>query len=899
MRYRRHVSRRFRPVLVLSICACVAPTHSLTGEPGDAAPSGRLGDNVVPVRYSLDLTIDPSRETFGGTTAISVEIREPTDTIWLHGKNLDVTVVRLTPDGQQPIDANYEQVLESGVARVSLPKEVEPGLGTLEFVYTAPFNTSTNALFRVERDGLDYAATQFQPIAARQVLPGFDEPAFKVPFDIALTTRPGHVAVTTTPQAAVEELDNGMRRHVFMPTRPMPTYLLAFAVGPYEVVDHVPLPANEIRKREIPLRAVVARGLDERTDYALENTEGLMTVLEQYFGSPYPYRKLDLIAMPESFGGAMENVGAITYDESFLIMNDDAPLDQRRAYTAVHAHELAHMWFGNLVTPEWWNDIWLNESFATWIMYKAADRYWPDGEFGRDTLKGALNAMNNDSLASARQIREPIERNEQIGSAFDTITYQKGGGVLAMLERYVGEEEFRNGIREHLARHVDGVADAEDFIASLTEGSDRVDIEAAFKSFVEQPGVPLLQVALRCDAGQPPALQVTQSRYAPSGSRIDPDGNRWHVPMCIRVGTAAGSDTSCTLITQRQQTFELDTSACPDWVHPNADGAGYFRFALDNAGWRGLLATAGQLDASEAIVLADSLDASFRSGRTSAQDYIAGMAALVDHPAWDVAGSATDHLEKILDVIPADQHARIYPALSSIVGPRFDALGERSTAGDELLYERLQRFLIVVARNEAMRAPLARQAAERIGLDGEPDPAAVPPGQLESVLSIGVQDIGEPFFDELLELAAASDDPVFRDAATGALARAEDPRLVGKLQEAVLDGSFRGVEPVQIVFRQMSRFATTDLTYDWLQENDDAVIGLVPESFRTNIVPAFGRAFCERRRVDDWQNFIERHADKLPGYERALAQAIESIELCAALRLSSASDLVAALEVYR
>jgi alanyl aminopeptidase len=223
-----------------------------------------------------------------------------------------------------------------------------------------------------------------------------------VPFDLVLVSRADDIAITTTPEASFETLGDGFVRHVFETTRPMPTYLLAFAVGPYDLVDYGKIPANRIRDRDVALRGITAKGLGERIKYALRNTDGLLSVLEEYFGTPYPYKKLDLIAVPEGFGGAMENIGAITYDEYLILMDDESPLSQRRTFTAVHAHELAHMWFGNLVTPAWWNDIWLNESFASWMMFKTADGYWPEGEFDRETLKRAINAMGGDSLASAR-----------------------------------------------------------------------------------------------------------------------------------------------------------------------------------------------------------------------------------------------------------------------------------------------------------------------------------------------------------------------------------------------------------------------------------------------------------------------------------------------------------------
>lgn len=860
----------------------------------DEAPTGRLGDAVAPTQYRLELAIDPSTDRFSGEAVIDITLNESHDAIWLHGRNLEVSEVFLIDKDAQRIDATYAERLESGVAQVSLAHPAPAGPARLHFRYSAPFNTAANALYRVESGGLPYAVTQFQPIAARQVFPGFDEPGFKVPFELSVTARKDDIVVTTTPEVSAVDLGDGHVRHVFRKTRPLPTYLLAFAVGPYDVADYGMLPANAVRQRELPLRGIAAKGRGDRLQYALKNTNGLLTALETYFGTPYPYDKLDLIAVPEGFGGAMENVGAITYDEYLLLMDANSPLDQRRAYTAVHAHEMGHMWFGNLVTPQWWNDLWLNESFATWIMNKASHRFWPEGEFDRDTLKGALGAMANDSLAAAREIREPIDHNDKIAGAFDGITYQKGGGVLAMLERFIGEREFQAGIRLHLARHQDGTATAEDFIASVAEGSDRAGIGAAFHSFIGQPGVPLVSATLDCKDSEHPRLNLRQARYAPLGSAIKPDASQWKIPFCASYTVDGARKSSCALASQMEQTVDLDAKACPTAVHPNADGAGYYRFTLDDAGWRGLIANVGALSPAEALVLADSLDAAFRAGKVSADLYVSGLTALADHAAWDVVAASSDYLESITRIIDETPLRSIEPALGRIVAARYAQLGDATDAGSSLLRQHLQRFLIVVARDPSMRKPLAEQAAKVLGLHGNPDPSAAPASEWETIFTVGVQDLGDPFFDLLLKQAVESEDPFFRQAAAGALARVEDPKLVRKLHAAVLADQFKGTEMIGVVFRQMSRPATTELTYAWLKQNDDQIIAMFPETFRSNVVPALGGAFCSRDRANEWQQFVKSHGARVPGYERALAQAVESIQLCAALKQASASNLVAA-----
>ena len=882
----------FRRAVLASTSLTLLTAHA------DAPPVARLGNAVVPTQYRIELAIDPAKESFSGNVVIDVTLNAARDAIWLHGRNLQVSEVFLTDRDAKRIDATYEERHDSGVALISLSRAAAAGPAKLHLAYRAPFNTAANALYKVESGGLPYAVTQFEPIAARQVFPGFDEPGFKVPFELAIVAREGDVAVTTTPEVSAEDLGQGRVRHVFARTRPLPTYLIAFAVGPYDVVDYGMIPANPVRQHGLALRGIAAKGQGERMQYALRNTAGLLAVLEDYFGTPYPYEKLDLIAVPEGFGGAMENVGAITYDEYLLLMDDDAPVDQRRDYTAVHAHEMAHMWFGNLVTPEWWNDIWLNESFATWIMHKASHRYWPEGEFDRSTLKGALGAMANDSLAAARQIREPVNHNDQIAGAFDGITYQKGGGMLAMLERYVGEERFQAGIRLHLQRNRHGTATAEDFIASVAEGSGRPEIGSAFHAFIGQPGVPLVSVSLDCSDGGNPRLDVRQARYAPLGSSIRADDSEWKIPFCAAYAADGTRKATCALLAEKRQSVPLEARSCPTVVHPNADGAGYYRFTLDEAGWRSLIAGAAGLGAAEALVLGDSLDAAFRAGAIPAELYVSGLAALAHHGAWDVTIAATQYLEGITGIFDEAPLRTVEPALRRIVAPRYAEIGAGADSGTELLRKNLQRFLIVIAKDQTLRKPLADQAAAVIGLHRDPDPSAAPMSEWETIFSVGVQDIGEPFFDLLLKQAVESDDAAFRLAAAGALARVEDPSLVRKLQAAVLADGFKGTEMVGVVFRQMGRPATRQATYAWLRQNDEAIIGMFPETFRSAIVPALGGAFCSNERAGEWQAFVSSHAGLIPGYERRLAQAVESIQLCAALKESSSSNLVSAFTHY-
>lgn len=861
----------------------------------NGVPIARLGYAVRPEHYTLSLKIDPTADRFSGTVEIDVFLDAPTSRIWLHGNGLEVAAVSLETAGGDVIDATYEQVHATGVARLDLATEAAAGKAVLRFDYSAAFDRSLDGMFRIDKDGVSYVLTQFESISARKAFPGFDEPAFKVPFDISVTARTEHVVVTNTPQVAAKDLGDGWTRHDFMTTRPLPTYLLAFAVGPYDVVEAAPMPPNEIRDTPLPLGGLAAAGKGGMLAFALNHTAGLVEILEDYFQIPFPYPKLDSIAAPDFFGGAMENAGAIISAETLLVLDENASLTRRRRSVNVHAHEIAHQWFGDLVTPVWWDDIWLNESFATWMGNKTAHAYWPEGGFARGTLRGALGAMTADSLASARQIRQPVERNQDIDTAFDGITYRKGGGVLAMFESFLGEEAFRKGVRTHLNRFADDVATADDFMQSLADGSGRPDVVPAFRSFIDQPGVPLVVVRLDCSVSGSPVLHVRQNRYRPLGSPIEGD-SRWLIPLGVAYDADGKRHVTRKLISTAEDIVALDAGSCPSNLMPNADGAGYYRFSLDESGWADLAANASSMGAKEALAYADSLAAAFRAGEVSAGALVEGLRPLIMHPAWDVAGKPVDILGSLTYRLLENEDLDVARSqMSAMFRPRYDAL--EGAEGDQLLLLRIKlaRFLALSSREPRIRAEMAKQAAVRIGLDGPADPTAVSGDLLSTVLSVGVQVHGAPFFHILLEQVKASHDQAFRQRGLSALASVEDPALAEVLRAEFLSKSFSMNQSIRILFGQLSRKATRDATWDWMKDNFEAVLNNFPGGiFRGLIAGRLGGFFCSSAHAQEYQELVEAHAEMLPGYERGMAQALERISLCMTLKETKGEELAAA-----
>jgi aminopeptidase N len=381
-------------------------------------PTGILPDVATPLAYRLELTVVPERERFSGHAEIDVTLKEKTRSLHLHGRGLRVSRAHALVAGRK-IKARYREVEASGVARVDFTRALPAGKATLVFEYDAPFGDSASGLYRVKVADEWYAWTQFQSIDARAAFPGFDQPGYKTPFTVTLHTRPGDMAISNAPETSSER-HGDLVAHSFAPTRPLPTYLMAFVVGPFVSVSGE-VPPNAYRATPLPVRVVGTKPYADRLDFALKNTLPIVELLEQYFGSAFPFPKLDQIGSP-IMPGAMENAGADIYGDTLLLFGEDAPIRQKQAFGMVVSHELAHQWFGDLVTPAWWDDIWLNESFANWMGFRIGNEWRPDLGIGAAALEDGFSAMDTDALKAGRPIHQPIATNGEIDSAFDGIT---------------------------------------------------------------------------------------------------------------------------------------------------------------------------------------------------------------------------------------------------------------------------------------------------------------------------------------------------------------------------------------------------------------------------------------------------------------------------------------------
>ncbi len=844
-------------------------------QPAPDLPFGRLSDAVRPTAYRIDLTLDPKNPRFSGRVEIDLNVTRSVPKLYLHGRNLDMGKVTARVGGET-LTGQWRQLDATGLAQVSFDRDLPAGPVTLAFDYAAAFADGPSGLFRVNVEGDWYVWSQFQSIDARAAFPGFDQPGFKTPFTLTLRTPPGLTAISNAPESGVAQVENGLAIHRFAPSLPLPTYLLAVMVGPFATLEGS-VPLTPERAVPLPLRIVSTRQNAANLAFALDGSARIVTQLEDFFGEAFPFPKLDQITSPV-LPGAMENPGADLYRDDILVMDAAAPVEQQRQFGTIVGHELGHQWFGDLVTPAWWDDIWLNESFANWIGYRMGDQWRPDLGIAGDALQTGFEAMETDALVAGRPVRQPIKTSDQIDSAFDAITYGKGGQVVAMIAAWLGEDRFREGVRRYIAAHRGGNATSDDFFAALAEVAGDPRLVPALRSFVEQQGVPLLAMKQQGDR-----VGITQLRYTTAG--IAPPEGRWIIPICLR----RGAERTCTIMDRQSQTFTVPGTGP---VFPNAGGSGYYRFELAAGHWQALIAGAGSLPAGEALSLVDSLDASIRGGRGNVSEMALLARALIRHPDPHAADAPFEALSRyVMQGLVTGRgrlgfnalRERLYAPLLKEYGfdPRAGVYAHEAPAR---IQRRVQvvEALLATSRGGKLRDQLAQAMEAYLGGDA----AALDPAWMDHALDVylfkqGADKRGADAARDLVERALSSDDPVFRPAALAAAARTSDPKLATWLLD-LQDKRLREGERLSFLDGVMARSATRDIGYQWALTHIDDLGAASGGLFFAKRLPQMLGRYCS---VDKAAQITHDFAPSLEGTPGALelARASERVRNCGLL----------------
>jgi len=870
-------------ILLLATCALAEP------------PKLRLGDDVRPVRYRLDLTVIPQQDTFSGKIEIDMEVRKPTDIIWLNARDLTIDSAQLTMGGRTL--AAIVQASGGQFAGFAAGSAIPAGPAQLRIEYHGAFNKiGSDGLFKQQDAGTSYVYTQFESIDARRAFPCFDEPSFKTPWQLTLHVNKSDAAVSNTPVLSETDEPDGRKKVVFAETRPLPSYLVALGVGTFDFVD-----AGKAGKNQTPVRMITPKGKAAQAKYAAEVTGPLLAQLEDYFGVPYPYEKLDLLSVP-LFGGAMENAGLITCVQS-LMLRDPAQdsIDRQREYALVIAHEMAHQWFGDLVTAAWWDDIWLNEAFASWMDSKIVRHWKPEWNTVIDEQKTRLGAMGGDGLVSARKIRQPIESNDDIANAFDGITYSKGEAVIGMFESWMGEDAFRGGVQRYMRQYAWRNATAGDFLDSLSSAGGQP-VGRAFSTFLDQAGVPLVSVKLSCGAAGGATLHLSQKRALPLGT-TGSTAQTWQVPVCVRYGDGDATHRECTLLTEASVDWKLaEAKSCPAWVEANADGKGYYRTRYEGDLLDKLLAGgAARLSAAERVAALGDVDSLTGMGEIKSGEALVLAVAFADDPVRQVVDSTIGIVSGVHDyMVPKELRPNYARLVDRAFGARARQLGWKPKAGEDAETRLARSSIVPLVALWGVDGSLAAGARQLAG-QWLADRSAVDPDIVGSVLNVAARTGGEALFNQLSAALPGTEDRHQRELILGAMGSFSDPLIARTAMQLVLKPDFDLREGIALLAGPVGVPETRSLPFEFVKVNYDAIVAKIPAGSTFgfgDFLPFVGGAFCDEKSGAAVKAFFEPKVDRFPGTRRNLAQTLEGIRICTAYTAAQHDSVAEFLKKY-
>jgi len=890
------MQRMFRTLRTLVVSPALiavlvtVPTLSAQTSEASAPPKFRLpGDVVGPLHYAVDLTVVPDQDTFTGAVDIQLNFKQSTSVLWLNAEKVKVKEATLTAGGSTvpleivPVDKDYV-----GFVFVN---PVGPGQADLHVSYQGEISRKDmQGIFQVKdgqvKDGGEwYVYSQFEDIGARRAFPCFDEPGYKVPWQLTLHVKKDQVALSNTPIVSETESSEGMKTVKFAETPPLPSYLVALTVGDLDLVD-----AGTAGKKNTRVRIVVPHGRGGEAKYAAETTPAIVNLLEDYFGTPYPFDKLDEVAIP-LFGGAMENPGLVTFGTSIILVKpEEQTLGHQREWSSVAAHELAHQWVGDLVTTAWWDDIWLNEGFASWMANKIVNKYHPEWHMDISELNGYQGAMDNDSLVSARRVRQPVESNDDIANAFDGITYNKGSALLNMFENYMGPDWFREGVRRYLAMYAWKNATSADFLTSLA--GSVASFAPAFSSFLDQPGVPLVTVALDCQGGEP-KLDLTQQRFLPLGSQGGA-AELWKVPVCVRYPVAM-----CVLLDQPSlQVHFLPGTGCLGWIQGNAGADGYYRVLYHGDLLGDLLKNdARALALPEKVALIGDISALTGNGKIPLGQALALAPGLARDPARQVVDKTMQITKGLQDnLVSPDLLPQYHRYLEDLYGSRARALGWKDRPGESDDDRLLRPSVESTVANQAEDPEFIAQA-KTLALAWLDDRKAVDRDMVGSVIMAAARHGDQALFDRLRAAAKQEKDEDILNTLLFALGSFPDPEIAKKALPMVLTDEFDSRQSLDILFGVAQSQKTRDLAYDFVKQNWDALIAKLPTDYGA-FLPDVAGGYCDDAHRQDAASFFEGRSTKYSGGPRNLAQMLEGIDLCIAYKKAQQPSVNEFLKSY-
>jgi len=841
------------------------------------AAAQRLPEGARPENYKLKFTPDLDKAKFEGDETITLRVLKSTSEITLNAVDIDFHDVTITSGGATQ-KATVTPQKEKEMVVLSVEKPLAAGTATVHITYTGILNDEMRGLYLGKDDkGRKYAATQFEATDARRAFPSFDEPYYKATFDITAVADKDQVAISN--YKIVSDTPGPGDKHTvkFATTAKMSAYLAALVVGQFEYVEG--------SVDGIPIRVYSTPGKKEMGKFALDAAEYIVGYYNKYFGIKYPYGKLDLIGLPDFSAGAMENVGCITFREVILLIDEkEGSVDLKKTIASVTAHEIAHMWFGDLVTMKWWDDVWLNEGFATWMSSKPVQKWKPEWNFDLDDVSGTGGTLNVDSLANTRPIHQAAETPAQIQELFDGIAYGKAASVLRMLEAYLGDETFRVGINAYLKEHQYGNATADDFWDAQAKVSHKP-VDKIMPTWVKQPGAPIINVKAQC-TGNSTNVTLEQQRYFVDRAKFEAVNDQlWQIPLCLK--GSASSAAKCELMTKKEETFTLP--GCSTWVLTNAGATGYYRTGYQPDAVRALAKDAEtKLSPAERIALQNDIWASVRVGREPVGDYLAFAQGLQTDRNRAVLEDVLGRLNYIGQYVVSDSDRDAYRMwLRQYLTPAMKEVGYEPKPG-EADEQRTLRARLFNALGYDARDPETLEQARKIADKALTDPASVDHEIAGVALSLAALNGDAAFYDRVMAALKNPKSPEEYYGYLFTLPQFGDPKLLQRTLDFALSPDVRSQDALGVVTSVMGNPAGEQLAWDFVRQHWPEIEKAGGPFASAQVVGATS-VFCDTASRDQVTEFFTAH--KVAAAERTYKQSIERINNCVDLKSQQETKL--------
>ena len=841
-----------------------------------------LPRNVRPSRYSLTLTPDLSEFSFHGDQSVDIEVLEPTTAIVVNCLEIDVESCRLDlADGSTRTSAetSYDEAAET--ATFSFAEVLPPGRAVLHLEFTGRLNDKLRGFYRsryTDDSGQEryLATTQFEATDARRAFPCWDEPAIKATFQVTLVVPSGMVAVSNMPIVSEEDGGAGRSKVEFAETPVMSTYLLAFVIGDLKAIEQRTPDGTLVRVWGTP-------GKEEHGRFALDVSVKLLAYFNDYFGVPYPLDKMDHLAIPDFAAGAMENWGAITYRENAILVDPQhSSAETREMVASIVAHEMAHMWFGDLVTMEWWNDLWLNESFASWMGDKAVDQIFPEWQKWAQFVSSETNrGLSLDGLQNSHPIEQEVNNPAEIGQLFDAISYSKGGAVLRMLEHFLGAEAFREGIRRYLTRHQYGNARTRDLWDALGEASGQP-VSAMMETWVKQTGYPVLDIRTAW-SDREVKITAQQSRFVYE-HLVEPqksDDTLWHVPLSARLSTSEQSASA--LMPDREATLRIETGLGAKlddaWIKVNPDQTGFYRVNYSHDDWARLSSAIQTLALApiDRLGVQNDAYALSRAGFLPATQFLALAEAYTgetDTWVWDDLATNLTGLDSHLSNEPYYDGFRSFAR--RIFQPAGRRMGWDASPGEGHL-DAVVRTTVLSQLGHYGDSGTLMEATRRFAgyLD---DQTSVRPDIREIVLDLAASAGDRSTYDALWDLYESADLEEEKVRCLKAVTQFDDSGLLGESLSRSLSPDVRVHNTIGIVTGVASNRRGRDLAWEFVKNNWAEFDRRYGEGgFGLMRLVSITQRFSTQEKLGDVRAFFESHPT--PAADRTVRQSLERIRL--------------------